>query len=51
LFESEARHHSTYVQMAGHFGPEEQVRARLDDLSAAESEIIREGDPLARMHS
>jgi tRNA-(ms[2]io[6]A)-hydroxylase len=51
LFESEARHHSTYVQMAGHFGPHEQVHARLDELAAAESEIIRQGDPLPRMHS
>jgi tRNA-(ms[2]io[6]A)-hydroxylase len=51
LFESEARHHSTYVQMACHFGPEDEVRARLDELSLAEAEIVAHGDPLARMHS
>lgn len=51
LFESEARHHATYVRMARHFAPEEVVRARLEALSAAEAEIIAEGDPLPRMHS
>ena len=51
LFESEARHHSTYVQLAGLFAGEAEVRARLDELSAAEAAIIREGDALARMHS
>jgi tRNA-(ms[2]io[6]A)-hydroxylase len=51
LFESEARHHSTYVQMATHFGPEAAVRARLEELSAAEAEIVAAGDPLPRMHS
>ncbi len=51
LFESEARHHSTYVQLARHFGPEEAIRARLEELAAAEAEIIAEGDPLPRMHS
>jgi tRNA 2-(methylsulfanyl)-N6-isopentenyladenosine37 hydroxylase len=51
LFESEARHHSTYVQLAILFAPETEVRARLDELSAAEAAIIHEGDPLPRMHS
>jgi tRNA 2-(methylsulfanyl)-N6-isopentenyladenosine37 hydroxylase len=51
LFESEARHHSTYVQLARHFGEEDAIRARLEQLSAAEAAIIREGDPLPRMHS
>jgi tRNA-(ms[2]io[6]A)-hydroxylase len=51
LFESEARHHSTYVQIATHFGAEAAVRARLEELSAAEAEIIAVGDPLPRMHS
>lgn len=51
LFASEARHHSTYVQMATHFAPEEQVMARLEELAAEEAAIIAEGEPLARVHS
>ncbi len=51
LFESEARHHTTYVRMAKHFGDEETVRLRLEELSAIETEIIDRGDPLPRMHS
>jgi len=33
------------------FQDAEMVRQRLEELSAAESEIIAEGHPLARMHS
>ena len=51
LFESEARHHSTYVRMAKLFGPEEVVDARLCELAAAEAAIIDRGDDVARMHS
>ncbi len=51
LFESEARHHSTYVRLANLFGPEEVVRTRLEELATAEAEIIAQGDPLPRMHS
>lgn len=51
LFESEARHHTTYVRMAKFFGSEETVRERLEELSALESEIILRGDLLPRMHS
>jgi tRNA-(ms[2]io[6]A)-hydroxylase len=51
LFESEARHHTTYVRLARHFGSEEQVRGRLDELAIAEARIIAAGDPLPRMHS
>ncbi|HMP79688.1 MAG TPA: tRNA isopentenyl-2-thiomethyl-A-37 hydroxylase MiaE, partial [Pirellulaceae bacterium] len=51
LFESEARHHTTYVRMARLFASEEEVRQRLEELSALESEIIHRGDPLPRMHS
>ena len=50
LFESEARHHSTYVRLAKLFGDEETVHARLAELSAAEAEIIARGDELPRMH-
>jgi tRNA-(ms[2]io[6]A)-hydroxylase len=51
LFESEARHHSTYVQLATLFASEREVYARLDELSDAEAAIIELGDDLARMHS
>src|SRR5262245_27783942 len=51
LFESEARHHSTYVRLAKEFEPEDEVHDRLEQLSQAEAEIIAEGDPVARMHS
>jgi tRNA-(ms[2]io[6]A)-hydroxylase len=51
LFESEARHHSTYVRLAAEFAPEAIVRERLKELAAAEAAIIAEGDPLPRMHS
>jgi tRNA-(ms[2]io[6]A)-hydroxylase len=50
LFESEARHHSTYVRLAKMFAAAETVDARLDELSAAEAEIIAKGDVLPRMH-
>ncbi len=51
LFESEARHHTTYVRMARYYGSEEAVRLRLEELSALETEIVNRGDPLPRMHS
>jgi tRNA-(ms[2]io[6]A)-hydroxylase len=51
LFESEARHHSTYVQLACHFADVDAVHARLAELSAAESEVIALGDAFPRMHS
>lgn len=51
LFESEARHHTTYVKLAEDFATRESVRERLAQLSAKESEIIGEGSELPRMHS
>jgi tRNA-(ms[2]io[6]A)-hydroxylase len=51
LFESEARHHATYVRLAMLFAEPQAVTARLEELAAAEAEIIDRGDPLARMHS
>jgi len=50
LFESEARHHATYVQMALLFGTEQVVFARLQELAEQEAEIIDRGDPKARVH-
>ena len=51
LFESEARHYSTYVRFAEEFADSDTVRARLAELAAAEAEIIARGDALPRMHS
>jgi tRNA 2-(methylsulfanyl)-N6-isopentenyladenosine37 hydroxylase len=51
LFESEARHHTTYVRLAENFAPRPTVFERLDQLSTNESEIIARGCDLARMHS
>jgi tRNA-(ms[2]io[6]A)-hydroxylase len=51
LFESEARHHATYVRLAHDFATEKAIRKRLDELSQAEAELIELGDPFARMHS
>lgn len=51
LFESEARHHATYVRLAGLFAPEKDVADRLQELGLAEAEIIAQGDPFPRMHS
>ncbi|MCA9150775.1 MAG: tRNA-(ms[2]io[6]A)-hydroxylase [Planctomycetales bacterium] len=51
LFESEARHHSTYVRLAKEFASESEVHDRLRELSELESDILLEGEPLARMHS
>jgi tRNA 2-(methylsulfanyl)-N6-isopentenyladenosine37 hydroxylase len=51
LFESEARHHSTYTRLAKHFAPEAVVEARLAELYDAEAEIMSVREPLPRMHS
>ena len=51
LFESEARHHSTYVRLARQFASADEVRLRLDELSKVEAAIIDEGHSLPRMHS
>ncbi len=51
LFESEARHHTTYVRLAKGFAADVAVRDRLSHLAAAEADIIARGHPLPRMHS
>ena len=51
LFESEARHHSTYVRLATDFQPESAVRVRLQELAEAEAAIVAVGDGEMRMHS
>ncbi len=51
LFESEARHHTTYTRLAKHFASEEVVNRRLEELYDAEAEIMTDREPHARMHS
>ena len=51
LFETEARHHSTYLRLAQMFASVETVEERLDELATAEADIIVEGELLPRMHS
>ncbi len=51
LFESEARHHSTYTRLARKYQPIDMVNQRLDELAAKEAEIIAIGSELPRMHS
>ena len=51
LFESEARHHTTYVKLAYDYASEADVHHRLSELAEAEAEIIDQGDDFARMHS
>jgi len=51
LFESEARHHTTYVRLAANFLTADAVRRRLAELAEAEGRIIAAGEPQLRMHS
>ncbi len=51
LYESEARHHSTYVRLARNFASDHDVEQRLKELAAVEAEIIDEGCELPRVHS
>jgi tRNA-(ms[2]io[6]A)-hydroxylase len=51
LYESEARHHSTYVRLAKHYATEDEVNDRLEELAAAEAAIIEVGCELPRVHS
>ena len=51
LFESEAGHYATYVQLAKDFMPSDEVDQRLDELASEEAQIILEGYSRARMHS
>lgn len=51
LYASEARHHSTYVELARLFDRGDEVDRRLAELADAEATIIDAGDPLVRMHS
>jgi len=51
LFESEARHHSTYLRLTQLFASACVVNARLEELAGREAEIIAAGCALPRIHS
>ena len=51
LFESEANHYATYVQLARDFAPAREVSQRLHQLATEEARIIEAGDKHSRMHS
>ena len=51
LFESEARHHTTYTRLAQDFAPEADVRRRLEELAELEAGILASSDDPPRMHS
>ena len=51
LYESEARHHATYVRLAQSYGSADTVNGRLEELAATEATIIAEGCELPRVHS
>ena len=51
LFESEARHHTTYTRLARRYAPAEEIARRLDELAEAEAAILAASDDPPRMHS
>ncbi len=51
LYESEARHHMTYVRLAKQYADEDHVNQRLEALATEEAAIIEAGCELPRMHS
>ncbi len=51
LYESEARHHATYVKLACDFATHDAVQERLQELAAKEAEIVEAGCALPRVHS
>ena len=51
LFESEARHHTTYTRLAKHFADDATVMSRLDELAELEAKVLATSDDPPRMHS
>ena len=51
LLASEARHHATYVELAGLVLAPGAVEARLRELAAHEARVLTEPTPLARLHA
>ena len=50
LSTTEARHHTQFVNLATHYAPRDEVRARLAELSLAEAAIVARLPVAARMH-
>lgn len=50
LMPSEARHYAMFMNLAREYYPADEVDARLDELAAAEADIVRELPNEPRMH-
>ncbi|MFN3428857.1 MAG: tRNA-(ms[2]io[6]A)-hydroxylase [Candidatus Sericytochromatia bacterium] len=50
LFITESRHHTVFVNLAANYAPKEAVKARLDELSKQEAEIVARLPVAPRMH-
>ena len=50
LFITESRHHTTFVNLANNYAPREEVKARLEELSRQEAEIVARLPVAPRMH-
>jgi len=51
LLASEARHHRTYVELAGVLAPAAEVRARLRELTLHEAAVLADVPALPRLHA
>lgn len=51
LFESEARHYTTYLKLALQLGEESAVRARLQAFAEHEAAVCAEGEAIPRLHA
>jgi tRNA-(ms[2]io[6]A)-hydroxylase len=51
LLASEARHHTTYVDLACHLAPESVVRERLRELAAHEAQVLSRPVAEVRLHT
>lgn len=51
LFESEARHHTTYTDLARRYFGQETTKARLQEMAQHELDALRASEGVARLHS
>jgi tRNA-(ms[2]io[6]A)-hydroxylase len=51
LLACEARHHRSYVELAGRLAAPDALRARLSELAAHEAEILADAPAWSRMHT
>ncbi len=51
LFESEARHHTVYTDLARRYFGQETTKARLQEMAQAELDALRASQGVARLHS